>query len=105
MLGFWRRGIKQGRNTRSQTRMNATVIVMAHPAIENILQMPVAQRIRKSRRSLRIVPIRRSQTEFAWGDGGVFATPALPLRYGSIQFLRENAVPVVDEEAERMITR
>lgn len=36
--------MKWGRDTRSQAHVNAAVIVVAHPAMENVLQIPLAQR-------------------------------------------------------------
>jgi len=44
MLRWGRRGMKWGRDTRSQAHVNAAVIVVAHPAMENVLQIPLAQR-------------------------------------------------------------
>ncbi len=44
MLRLWRRGIKRCRDTRPEAHVNAAVIVMAYPAIENVLEMSLSQR-------------------------------------------------------------
>jgi hypothetical protein len=40
MLCLGRRGVKRCRDTWSQAHVNTAVIVMAYPAIENVLEMP-----------------------------------------------------------------
>ena len=44
MLRLGRRGIKRCRDTRSQAHVNAAVIVMAYPTVENVLEMSLSQR-------------------------------------------------------------
>src|ERR1700683_4827772 len=44
MLRLGRRGGKRCRDTWPQTHVNTAVIVMAYPAIENVLEMPLSQR-------------------------------------------------------------
>jgi hypothetical protein len=44
MLRLGRRGVKRRRGTGSEAHVNATVIVMVYPLIENVLEMPLSQR-------------------------------------------------------------
>ena len=46
MFGLRRRWMKRDRDrdARSQVHVNAAVIVMAYPPLENVLQMPLSQR-------------------------------------------------------------
>jgi hypothetical protein len=42
MIGLGRRGMNRRRDTRSQSHVSATMGVMAYPAIENVLEMPLS---------------------------------------------------------------
>jgi hypothetical protein len=97
--------MKRSRNTRTQGHVNAAVVVVEYPPIENVLQMPLSQRDEE----IQALPTDRSDQAFA--NSIRLGRPERRPQYahahvsdGLIQFLREDAVPVVDEEAERMIT-
>ncbi|MCU1335391.1 MAG: hypothetical protein JWO19_972 [Bryobacterales bacterium] len=97
--------MKRGRNTWAQGHVNASVIVMAYPPIENVLQMPLPQRDEE----IQALPADGSDHTFASGIclGRPERRPQYAHAHGGhsfIQFLGEDAVPIVDQEAERMIT-
>ena len=63
MLRLGRRGVRRCRDTRSQAHVNAAVIVVAYPAIENVLEMPLSQRYEE----IQTLPADRSDEAFANG--------------------------------------
>jgi hypothetical protein len=65
MLGVGRRRIKRGRYARSQAHMNAAMIVMQYPAVESVLEMPLAQRDEE----IQALPADRSHHTLANGVG------------------------------------
>ena len=61
MLLLERSGIKRRRDTRSQAHVNATMVVMAYPVIENVLEMPLSQGYEE----IQTLPADRSDQTFA----------------------------------------
>ena len=57
--------MKRSRDTGPQAHVNAAVIVMAYPPIENVLQMPLSQRDEE----IQALPADRSYYTFASGIG------------------------------------
>jgi len=55
------------RDSRTQTTVRSTAVVMFDPRLQDRSQVCLGQRNHQSRHSLRIVPITRSQIEFAFG--------------------------------------
>ena len=77
-LRLGRRGGKRRRDTGSQVHMNATMIVMAYPVIENVLEMPLSQR----NEEIQTLPADRSRPDVRKPNllGALAAASAAPAR-------------------------
>jgi hypothetical protein len=86
--------------------MNAAMIVMEYPAVESVREMPLAQRDKE----IQALPADGSHHTLA--SGVCFGRSTRRVQYAHphagnrlVYFPGEDAVPVMDEEAERMIIR
>jgi hypothetical protein len=96
--------MKRGRNTWAQGHVNPSVIVVEYPPIENVLQM-------LSQRDEEIQALSADRSDQAFANSIRLGRPERRPQYahvdgghGFIQFPGEDAIPVVDQEAERLIT-
>ena len=99
MLRSGRQGVTRGGDTRSQAHVNAAVIVMEYPTVENVFEMTLPQRDQE----IQAFPTNRGDQTFA-NRVRFGRLPRGPQHththsgYGPIQFPGENAVPVMDQE-------
>ena len=103
-LRWWR--LQRYWYARAKAHVRPFVIVVVNPQLKGAPEMPLTQRNKK----VQTLSTHRAHKALAyrvcfWSPQGCSQNSDAHVRHGLVQFLREDAVPIVDHEAVRMAAR
>jgi hypothetical protein len=101
----WRR-LQWHRYARTKAHVGPSAIVVVDPQLKTASEMPLTQRDQEVQ-TLSTHGAHKALTYGVcfWRPHGCSQNPDAHVRHGLVQFLREDAVPIVDHEPVRMVAR